>query len=147
MHLQPNQTDSMKYTLRTAVRFTGSLGLRESPSGPAKSRATEATDISQGHRVTGPLGKSWWPGKVPGYWGHWHFSGSRGHWAFRNVLVARQGPGPLRPLTFFRVTGSLVLRESASGPAKSQAAEATDISQGHLITGPTRKCQRPGILE
>ena len=83
----------------TFLRVTGSLGLWESPCGPAKSRATEATDISQGHQVTGPSGKSWWPSKVPGYWGHWHFSGSQGHWAFGNVL------------------------------AKSWATEATNISQ------------------
>ena len=50
--------------LLTFLRVDGSLGLRESPNGPAKSQATEATDISQGRQVTGPLGKSGWPGKV-----------------------------------------------------------------------------------
>ena len=32
-----------------------------------KSWVTEATDISWGHRVAGPPGKSRWPGKVLGH--------------------------------------------------------------------------------
>ena len=82
-----------------------------------KSQATEATDIFQGHRVTAPFGK---------------------------VPVALQSPGPLRPLTFFRVTGSLGLRESPGGPATSRATEATAISQGNWVTGPSGKSQWPG---
>ena len=109
----------------TFLGVTGSLGLRESPGGPAKSWVTEATDISRGHQVTGPSGKSRWPGKVLGHWGHWHLSGSPGHWAFGKVPVARQSPGSLRPLTFLGVTGSLGLRESPGGLAKSWVTEAT----------------------
>ena len=107
----------------TFLRVTGSLGLRESTGGPAKSR---------------------WPGKVPNHWGHWHFSGSLGHWAFGKVPVARKSPGPLRPLTFLRVTGSLGLWESPIGLAKSWATEATDIFQGHQVIGPLGKRQWPG---
>ena len=49
------------------VKFGTLPGRGESPGGPAKSWATEATAISQGHRVTGPSGKSRWPGKVLGH--------------------------------------------------------------------------------
>ena len=49
------------------VKFGTLLGRWESPGGLAKSQATEATDISQGHWVTGPSGKCRWPGKVPGH--------------------------------------------------------------------------------
>ena len=93
--------------------FKRTLGLRESPSGLGESRATEATaNISKFQKDTGPPGTSQWPGKVLGHWGHWHFLGSPGHWAFGKVPVARQSPGSLRPLTFLGVTGSLGLRES-----------------------------------
>ena len=47
--------------------FKRTLGLWESPGGPAKSWVIEATDISRGHRVTGTSGKSQWPGKVLGH--------------------------------------------------------------------------------
>ena len=126
-------------------RVSGPLGKCQGP-GNIPDRTTEASEISQGHRFTGPLGRCQWPDKVPGHWGHWQIWGSLGHRAIGKMPVARQCHGPLRPLTFLRVTESLGGKESASGPAMSQATEVTDISQDHWVTGTLGKCQWPGPL-
>ena len=128
----------------TFLGVTRSLGLRESPGGLAKSRATEATDISRGHRVTGPSGKSRWPGKVPGPLRPLTFLGVTGSLGLWESPGGPAKSGPLRPLQFLGVTGSLGLRESPGGPVKSWATEAIDISRGHLVTGPSGKSWWPG---
>ena len=84
----------------TFLRVTRTLGKCQWPS---KVPATEATDISKGHRVTEPFAGD--PGKCP---------------------------GPLMPLTFLKITRPLGCWESAGGPAKSGASEATDISESHI---------------
>ena len=120
--------------------FKRKLGLPESPSGLGESQANEATANIKFLKGHWPSRKSQWPGRVPGHWGYCQYlKFSKGHWAFGEVPVAWESPGPLRLLPIFQIfKRSPGPRESPSCLGESRATEANaniKCLKGHWAFG------------